>query len=160
MNVQTVKVNTQPQTNLEKTAKVAGKTALISAGLAATSSAISIKQILKEGDFAIGVYQDMKGGLLNGELVAEMKEFVEEAPKTIKKLVEHASNTIEKNKDKLVENFDDLIKIIKDGKVSKEYVLKQAKNIGKSALKNGAIVGGIYLVGKTIVDHVKAKKAE
>ena len=102
MNVQAVKVNTQPQTNLEKTAKVAGKTALISAGLGATSAAISVKQVLKEGDFAIDVYQGMKESLLNGEFTKEMKECIEEAPKAIKKLVEHASNSIEKNKDKLL----------------------------------------------------------
>ena len=160
MNVSAVKVNTQPQTNLEKTAKVAGKTALISAGLAATSSAFSIKQVLKEGDLFIDVYQGMKESLLNGEFTKGMKEGIEEAPKALKKLAEYCSNTIEKNKGKLAETADDLIKIITDGKVNKEFVLKQAKNISKAALRNGAIVGSIYLVGKTIADHLKAKKAE
>lgn len=160
MNVQAVKVNTQPQTNLEKTVKVAGKTALLSAGMGAAGSALSIKQILKEGDFAIDIYKDMKGSLLNGEFVAEIKEYAEEAPKALKKIAEYCGKTIEKNKDKFAETCDDLIKIITDGKVNKEYVLKQAKSIGKAALKNGAIIGGIYLVGKTIADHVKAKKAE
>lgn len=160
MNVQAVKVNTQPQTNLEKTAKVAGKTALLSASVGAAGSALGIKQLLKEGDFAIDIYKGMKDSVLSGEYKNEIKDFMEEAPKALKKFLEFNINTIEKNKDKLVENCDDLIKIITDGKVNKEYVLKQAKSIGKAALKNGAIIGGIYLVGKTIADHVKAKKAE
>lgn len=160
MNVSAVKVNTQPKTNLEKTVKVAGKTASISAGLYATCSALGTKKILKEGDWMIDAYKDIKGRILTGEFVAAIKERLEESPKAIKKLVEYTCNTFEKNKDKLAESCDDIIKIITDGKVNKEYVLKQAKNISKAALRDGAVIGGIYLVGKTIADHVKAKKAE
>ncbi len=146
-------------TNLEKTTKVAGTTTAITAGLSAASTALSIKHLMKDADFNLGIAKDLKDEFVKFDQ-AKAKEILYDVPSKFKKIAEKGLKYVEKHKQQIIDNNDDLIRILENKKIDKTFVKNYGKQIAKSSLITGAVFGGVYLLGKTVVDHIKAKKAE
>ncbi|MBQ4078942.1 hypothetical protein IJD15_07165 [bacterium] len=163
MNIQKTGVNTQPKTNLEKTVKVAGKAAGVYGAMAAASTAGMVAIAKKNPDIFISAAEMLADGCttaLDGNMVESLtkgykklfSEMAEEVPKRYKKLF----NPNEKVIKDASERIANLVNVSQGGKANLKFF---AKDVLKVAAKGGAIVGGIYLVGKTIYDHIQAKKA-
>lgn len=167
MNVSKINTQAQAESNLSKTAKVAGTAAGIYGTATALSTVGMVKFAKSNPDVFTSAAEMLKPGystITDGgsitALIEGYKEFFAETTSELPQKLQNLVNLIppsDKHFKEAVEQLDNLATISQGGKIN-------WKGFAKSGLKRTAMFGAIagigYLAGKTIVDHIKAKKAE
>lgn len=136
METQAVNSVTSSNPKYKKTAKIAGVSAAVGGGLSAISNYAGQKFILNNAD----LYKDA----FSASNQKQTEELIKEVYGNSKGMQEKALKSIKQS--------GDYIKtLLERGKVSGGEVFK---NTLKGAAKWGAVIGGVYFVGKTIKDFV------